>query len=31
MKEGWIYKKLGDICDIINGKNQKAVFRLYSN
>ena len=25
MKEGWTYKKLGEICDIINGKNQKAV------
>ena len=25
MKEGWEYKKLGDICDIINGKNQKTV------
>ena len=25
MKEGWTYKKLGDICDIINGKNQRAV------
>ena len=25
MKEGWEYKKLGEVCDIINGKNQKAV------
>ena len=25
MKEGWDYKKLGEVCDIINGKNQKAV------
>ena len=25
MKEGWENKKLGDVCDIINGKNQKKV------
>lgn len=25
MKEGWEYKKLGEVCDIINGKNQRAV------
>ena len=25
MKQGWTYKKLGDVCDIINGKNQKKV------
>jgi type I restriction enzyme S subunit len=25
MKEGWDYKKLGDVATIINGKNQKAV------
>ena len=25
MKQGWEYKKLGEVCDIINGKNQRAV------
>lgn len=25
MKKDWEIKKLGDVCDIINGKNQKAV------
>ena len=25
MKEGWEYKKLGEVATIINGKNQKAV------
>jgi type I restriction enzyme S subunit len=25
MKEGWTYKKLGEICDIISGKNQRTV------
>ena len=25
MKEGWEYKKLGEVCDIVNGKNQRAV------
>ena len=25
MREGWSYKKLGEVCDIINGKNQKMV------
>ena len=24
-KEGWVKKKLGEVCDIINGKNQKKV------
>ena len=28
MKEGWEYKKLGDVCDIINGKNQK-IYKYY--
>lgn len=25
MREGWEYKKLGDLCDIISGRNQKDV------
>ena len=25
MKKDWTYKKLGEVCDIINGKNQRAV------
>lgn len=25
MKEGWQIKKLGEVCDIVNGRNQKAV------
>ena len=25
MKEGWIVKKLGEVCDILNGRNQKKV------
>lgn len=25
MKQGWQIKKLGEVCDIINGRNQKAV------
>lgn len=25
MREGWSYKKLGDLCDIISGRNQKDV------
>ena len=25
MKEGWILKKLGEVCEILNGRNQKKV------
>ena len=25
MKEGWIVKKLGEVCEILNGRNQKKV------
>ncbi len=25
MREGWTYKKLGEVCDIISGRNQKMV------
>ena len=28
MKEGWEYKKLGDVADVIHGKNQKEVLSV---